>query len=188
MCKMGAGPCALAVIVVLLIIITTIIINMIVVRRRERFAKNTELLGVRSAVARLEKDLVKISRAADSIKTYEYYESATKGGLILAKARQSMAEIINSVKRLQDVAKNKPYTYQSAVRLYQGLSDSDKALLVSAQSLSLAGKYIENIALGADDEERNNLKDAAAGLHQMSSGFYDLIRSVHYLGSALLLE
>ena len=164
---------------------------------------------LRDAVVLIGGDLSCISRVADSVngrgqKIENNYGSVDMGSaynearLSLTGTRQGMAEIVNSVKRLRSTVKNMTPTYQNVLGLYRGLRDSDQALWEAAKALDLAGERMQNLVSSTDDhvhtaqlhiyQLKQELGTAATQLRQMSSCFYGLVRSIHYLGSALQLE
>lgn len=164
---------------------------------------------LREALALLSGDLNSISRVADSVngrgkKIEEIFGSLNMGPafnearLSLTGARQGMGEIVHSVKRLKSTVNSMTPTYQNVLGLYRGLRDSDKALWKAAKALDLAGVRLLDLVSSTDDLSntgqpttymlRQELGSAASQLRQMSSCFYSLVRSVHYLGSALQLE
>jgi hypothetical protein len=169
---------------------------------------------LREAVALLSGDLNCISRVADSVngrgkKIEEILGSVSMGPafkeahLSLTRACQGMGNIVHGVKRLKSVVNSMNPSYQNVLGLYRGLRDSDKALWAAAEALDLAGNRMQDLVSSTGGSHDPNmgqpatdtmhllhqeLDSAASQLRQMSSCFYSLGRSVHYLGSSLQLE
>lgn len=203
-------PCILAVVIVLIVLIIAVIVH----HYSKSGGKSSFMPGdaatpkLREAVAMLSGDLKCISRAADLVhdrgeKIETAFGSTDTGPAFnearfsLAGARQGMDEIVHSVKRLETTVTTMTPAYQNVLGLYRGLRDSDRALWDAAKALDLAGDRMRALVSSADDHTdsvlpglalHQELGTAATQLRQMSSCFYSLVRSVHYLGSALQLE
>jgi hypothetical protein len=207
--------CILAVVIVLIVLIVAVSVHR---RYSKSGGKSSFMPGdaatpkLREAVALLSGDLNCISRVADSVNGRGKKIEATFGSidmgpafnearLSLTGARQGMGEIVHSVKRLKSTVNTMTPTYQNVLGLYRGLRDSDKALWEAAKALDLAGDRMQDLvsSTGGSPDHTNTgqpatyvlhqeLGSAASQLRQMSSCFYSLVRSVHYLGSALQLE
>ena len=208
----STSSCILAVVIVLAVLIIAVCVYL---HYSKSGGKSSFMPGdaatpkLREAVALLSGDLNCISRVADSVngrgKKIESIFGSTdmepafnEARLSLTGARQGMAEIVKSVKRLKTTLDSMTPTYQNVLGLYRGLRDSDKALWEAAKALDLAGARMQDLVSSTDDHTNTGqpatyvlhqeLGSAASQLRQMSSCFYGLVRSVHYLGSSLQLE
>lgn len=203
----SATSCIFAAVIVLIVLVIAVSVH----RHYSRSGgKSTFMPGdaatprLREAVALLSGDLNCISRVADSVngrgrRIEGAYGSVDMGPglnearLSLTGARRGMSEIVGSIKRLKTTLNSMTPTYQNVLGLYRGLRDSDKALWEAAKALDLAGDRMQGLVSSSDDhtntgEVHQELGSAATQLRQMSSCFYSLVRSVHFLGSSLQLE
>ncbi|GFR89075.1 hypothetical protein ElyMa_002534100 [Elysia marginata] len=187
-------------------------------QRENKFIPKRATSLLQEAVALLSGDLNSISRIADTVnergKRIEkaYGEANLRGSvgaelglrevrLSFAGARRGMSEIVGTIKRLKATLNTMPLTYQNVLGLYRGLRDSDKAFWEAANIFDTVGSRMHSLILAdaAPTHSKNvdqvytqalrqELDSAAAQLHQMSTSFYSLVRSIHFLGSALQLE
>jgi len=202
--------CIFAAVVVLVVLIVAVFV---VYRRVPNRASRPVLGGAATtlklweAVALLGSNLTCISRVADSVngrgqKIENGYGLVDTGPaynearLSLTGARQGMAKIVESIKRLNSTLNRVAPAYQNVLGLYQGLRDSDQPLREAAKNLDLAGLRMQGLVALPDGrvgtEAPHALKQelgfAATQLRQISACFYGLVRSVHHLGNALQLE
>lgn len=201
----------LAIVVVLALLLSILVVA--VVRRydaRDGFMPGDAATPkLREAVALIYKDLSCICQAAGGVEQRGAKIEAVVGAgstagsnagsnagstaisaearATLSNARQGIKGIVSNVERLRATVETMTPTYQNVLGLYQGLRDSDQQLWATAQALDRAGaRLVSSPAM----ERAGNLELQAAGeqLRQISTCLYSLVRSVHYLGNALLLE
>lgn len=206
--------CILAAIIVLIVLAVAFFIHRSYMKSRPA-SKGSFMPGdpatpkLREAVALLSGDLSCICRTFDSVQDRaRQIESAygavdmgpafNEARLSLTAARRGMDEIASGAKRLRARVGAMAPTYQNVLGLYQGLRDSDKGFWAAAQALDAAGERMQNLVSSTDDhtntaqphvlELKTDLGSAATQLRQVSTCLYSLVRTVHYLGSALQLE
>ncbi len=198
-----AEACVLAAAVIVLVLIVVVLVRR--GRRGEGYMPGDPATPkLREAVGLLAQDLACITQTADAVGRQEKKIAAAGAGApagapiaearaTLAAARLGAAAIVEGARRLEARLRATPPTYQNVLGLYQGLRDSDAAYWRAAEALDLAAVRMQGlVALEAAPGDARQLAGeidvAARQLRGISTCVYGFVRSVHYLGGALMLE
>ena len=163
---------------------------------------------LREAVALVGSNLTCVARIANMLQgrgqKIEGYEFADLGSaynearLSLDRAQNCLSKTLGGVKTLNSALGKMAPTYQNVFELYRSLRDSDASFWGAAEDLDAVGSRIQNLVSSTDghtytgrqhmNEFKRDLGSAAIQIRQVSTCLYDLVRSIHILGNALLLE
>jgi hypothetical protein len=140
---------------------------------------------IAEAVGHVEADLGSISSAGRALESHlvDTNDMADmEGGAMLAGARTGAKQMVGSLRMLQADLSRAPPTYQTALGLYQQLSGSDARLLG-------ASGYLDEAAADMKKDGRHPyVQQGGHKVSQLAASMRNLLRSTHYLGSALNLE
>ena len=163
---------------------------------------------LREAVALVGSNLTCISRIANTIQgrgqKIEGYGLVDLGSafnearLSLDRAQTCLSRIVGGVKSFNSTLSKMAPTYQNVLGLYRNLRDSDASFWGAAEDLDVVGSQIQSLVSSTDghthtghqymNEFKRDLGSAAIQIRQVSTCLYNLVRSIHILGNALLLE